>query len=145
VNQILALLREKNSLLEKFYSLNRNEIQNITDQNFSNIEKFYQDREDILGIIRLIDRKIDESNNTADSLEEVDTVSDEIRIEMRELLSFKKAIVEKILSQDLGILSQIDDEKSRIIVELSKTGTQKKAIGSYKSKGKRNHRLDESF
>ncbi|MBT4761875.1 MAG: hypothetical protein HOO06_09285 [Bdellovibrionaceae bacterium] len=145
MNQILALLREKNSLLEKFYSLNRNEIQNITDQNFSNIEKFYQDREDILGIIRLIDRKIDESNNTADSLEEVDTVSDEIRIEMRELLSFKKAIVEKILSQDLGILSQIDDEKSRIIVELSKTGTQKKAIGSYKSKGKRNHRLDESF
>jgi hypothetical protein len=145
VNQILELLREKNSLLEKFYLINKTEIECIADGDFKNIEKFYLDRENILGIIKLIDSKIDDSNKDSESIQNTESISEQHRVEITELLSFKKVVVEKILAQDLGILSQIDDEKSRIIKELASTRTNKKAIGSYKSNSSKVNRLDESF
>ncbi len=134
--RIISLLNHKNHYLEKFYSINENEILNFAKSDFSNLEQFYQDREKILETIRYIDSEID----TAQSK---DIVVDPVqRREMAATLSIKEEYVSRILAQDLEILATIECAKSNIIRELQEIRRTKKAVGSYRSRTFTN-RLDE--
>ncbi len=134
--RIIDLLNHKNHYLEKFYSINENEILNFARNDFSHLEDFYQSREKILETIRYIDSEIDVAQNS-DAV-----VTNDQRRQVSTALAIKEEYVARILAQDLEILSCIESAKSNIIRELQEIRHNKKAVGSYKSKSF-NRRLDE--
>ena len=127
---IINLLKDKNYHLEKFLQLNEGELLNFTEGNFDGLEVFYQSRETILDLIRCIDRLIDAA---AGSHGDAPVVSDQHKREMIAAMNIKNDLVQRILAQDLQILSVIEQEKSSIIKELRQTQGAKKAVGAYKS------------
>ena len=135
--QIINLLNHKNHFLEKFYSLNENELLNFARNDFSNLESFYQTREKILETIRYIDSEIDQLQQNPD----LQPSGDQKR-EASTALAIKEEYVSRILAQDLEILSCIESAKSSIIRELQEIRKARKVVGSYKSRQFTN-RLDE--
>lgn len=139
MKSIAELLDEKNQYLEKFYRLNEAEIEKFTSGEFNNLESFYGSREGILALIKKVDEMIEDSSEAANINE---SVTDDVKKIIFNCLKHKNKLVEKILEQDLRILSAIENEKSNIIKELSQVRTTKKALSSYKSGGPKS-RLDE--
>lgn len=139
--RIITLLNQKNHYLEKFYSMNETEILNFSQGIFDNLETFYKNRESILEMIKYLDSEIDAvQRGTADN--EAQSIAKEDRREIQSAMAIKDEYVNRILSQDLEILSCIENAKSLIIRELQEVKKNKKVMGSYKSKTF-NHRLDE--
>ena len=126
--RIITLLNQKNHYLEKFYSLNEAELMNFAKGDFETVESFYDMRDKILEIIKYLDAEID----TAQRLME-GPVPSEIRGQLREALAIKDEYVNRILAQDLEILSCIETAKSNIIRELQDIKKTKSAMGRYKS------------
>lgn len=135
--RIINLLNQKNHFLEKFYSINETELLNFSAGNFDNLEHFYQSREKILSIIRRLDNQIDMIQNE-DRMEEVENAKQLVQ----EALAIKEEYVSRILTQDLNILSCIEQAKSNMIRELQELRRTKRVVGSYRSKTFGN-RLDE--
>ncbi len=134
--RIISLLNHKNHYLEKFYSINENEILNFAKGDFSNLESFYQNREKILEAVRYIDSEIDVAQTKEIVIDAIQ------RRDMAAALSVKEEYVSRILAQDLEILATIESAKSNIIRELQEIRRTKKAVGSYRSRSFTN-RLDE--
>jgi hypothetical protein len=135
VPRIISLLNQKNHYLEKFYSVNENEILNFAKGEFSNLENFYQTREKILETIAYIDSQIEAESASPD-------ITSAERREISTALAIKEEYVSRILAQDLEILSCIESAKSSIIRELQDIRKTAKAVGSYRSRTF-NNRLDE--
>jgi len=126
MERVIALLREKNHCLEKFYWLNEQELINFGGGNFESVEAFYQAREKILGQIQCLDGMLsDESARTSAN------VSDQLREEASALLQSKDELVKSILAQDLQVIEYIEKEKSNIIRELRSTKHAQRAVGAY--------------
>lgn len=138
MTRIITLLNEKNHYLEKFYSLNESELKNFLLSNFDGLEYFYNSREKILEIIKYIDAQIDVERMKEDS----DTATEKIKMDIKRALMIKDQYVERILQQDLEILSCIETAKNDIIRELKDVRHGRKAVSGYKSKTHHN-RLDE--
>ncbi len=134
--RIISLLNHKNHYLEKFYSINENEILNFAKGDFKNVESFYQNREKILEAVRYIDSEIDVAQTKEIVIDAIQ------RRDMAAALSVKEEYVSRILAQDLEILATIESAKSNIIRELQEIRRTKKAVGSYRSRSFTN-RLDE--
>ena len=139
MDTIINLLKDKNYHLHKFYQLNETELVNFADNNFDNLETFYQSRETILDLVRCIDRLIDAASNAHP---EPGKISDSNKKEMVNAMSAKTDLVTRILAQDLQILSVIERAKSDIIKELRQVQTANKAVGAYKS-GESRNKLNE--
>ena len=138
MENIIELLKEKNHFLEKFSKLNETELVKFDEGDFDSLEKFYSSRERLLAIVGQLDFMIEQQS----SVEFYEDISKDKKSEVVRVFDHKNALVTKIVSQDLQILSCIDNEKSQIIKDLSNLKTSKKVLGSYKSGGKTNS-LDE--
>ena len=138
---IVALLKEKNNHLEKFYRLNESAQMLFEKDNFDDLENFYNSREGILTMILKIDDMIERSNQSIDESYEL---SSQGKQEVIDELNYKNELVNRILAQDLQILSIIEQAKSDIIKELSQLRASRKAVGSYKS-GSQFKVLDEEI
>lgn len=137
MKRIIDLLNHKNHFLEKFYSLNEEQLLCLAKSDFGYLEDFYQGRESILESIRYIDSEIEIAQDA-----EVVAPSDLEKREVATCLAIKEEYVSRILAQDLEILACIEAEKSTIIRELQEVKRSKKAVSSYKSKAFTS-RLDE--
>lgn len=137
MERMIALLREKNLYLEKFFTMNQNELVNFADGCFDNVESFYNARDKVLDLIRAIDGLIDEESRRAPA-----EIPMQIRQEIDSILKAKDEWVTSILAQDLQVLSCIEKEKSNIIRELQATRRARKAVGAYHS-GERARQLNE--
>ncbi|MFN7729687.1 MAG: hypothetical protein ACK5P7_11070 [Bdellovibrio sp.] len=135
--RIITLLNQKNHYLEKFYSLNENALLDFSTGNFDQLEDFYQTREKILKMVKYLDQELDKAQNLV-----THQVSVENRRDLREALAVKDEYVNRILSQDLEILSCIETAKSNIIRELQDIRKTKRAVSGYKANLK-DYRLDE--
>ena len=138
MDEIKNLLLEKNELLSKFFKINADEMSSIACGNFDNLEKFYSAREGLLDILEKVDEIIERK---ASEVVPGSTNGDQRR-EIEDMLNAKNEWINKILHQDLEILSAIDDAKSDIIRELSTVRKSRKAVGAYKS-GLETKTLDE--
>ncbi len=120
VEKIITLLNKKNHFLEKFYSLNEDQILRLKKNHFDGLDSFYQSREDLLKVLQYVDEKIKKflPSSQVSHLQEEREDFNETRDEIQEALKIKAEIVSQILRQDLEILSLIDKEKSSIISEL---------------------------
>lgn len=141
MEEIVNLLNEKNSCLARFYNLNEREMQNFVEGNFENLEEFYATREGILNMITRVDEMIDMASL---SFEEDMSVQPEISKQISDAVRARTEIIERILEQDLEILSTLDRMKSEIIKDLSQTKMTRKAVGSYKS-GQKRQKIDEEY
>jgi hypothetical protein len=137
MKRLLKLLEERNHYLEKFYTLNENQLVELETANYNNIEAFYQNREGILEVISYIDTEIEKFNS-----EEPFALSNFEKTQIRENLIIKKEFIKRILDQDFKILAKIENAKNEIIKELSEVKSGRKAISGYKSKT-HNYRLNE--
>jgi hypothetical protein len=126
MDRVIALLREKNSYLEKFYRVNEHELINLGEGCFDSVEEFYQARDKILDLIHVIDGLIEEEN--ARMLGAVTALQ---KAEVESLLASKDELVQNILAQDLQVLTYIEKEKSNIIRDLRSTRQARRAVGAY--------------
>ena len=129
--RLIQFLNEKNHFLEKFYSLNESQITRLEAGKFDDLELFYNQREDLLKIIKYIDSEIHKAHMLHKDI--VGQFSEEQKAEIRESMRTKEAYVRRILEQDLQVLGMIDDAKSMIIKELKGVQNTRKALTGYKS------------
>jgi len=134
---VIALLREKNRQLEKFYWVNEQELINFGAGNFDTVEEFYQARECLLEKISAIDSHLEPESQIIKG-----EISASQKAEIEALLRSKDELVKAILAQDLQILEYIEREKSNIIRELKATANAKKAMSAY-AKSERMKHLDQ--
>ena len=129
--RLIQFLNEKNHFLEKFCSLNEKQISLLEGGQFDEIERFYNQREDLLKILKYIDAEIYKAHMS--QKDSTTGFSDQQKHEIRDSLRTKEIYVKKILDQDLIVLSLIDDAKNRIIKELQDVQKTRKALAGYKS------------
>lgn len=139
-HRLISLVYEKNHYLEKFYSLNESELSNFLEGKFENLENFYQTREKILEMIRYVDVQIEKTHN--DVVRSGQDLSDIIKRELKKAMKIKDEYVERIIEQDLNVLSCIDRAKTDIIREMQTLKKGRKAMSGYKMPDFQN-RLDE--
>lgn len=128
--RLIQFLNEKNHFLEKFFALNDSEIVRLQAGDFDRLEIFYNQREDLLKIIKYIDSEIHKSHQLHKDTN--GQYSEPEKKEIRESLRVKEAYVKRILEQDLLILGLIDEAKSQIITELQGVRKARKALNGYK-------------
>jgi len=127
----LQLLQEKNHFLEKFYSLNEKQILRMVEGHFDQVEQFYNQREDLMKIIRYVDAEVLKAQAIHREVNGVYTESQKTMI--KEFMRSKDQYVARILEQDVQILSLIDKAKTSIIKELQQVRHGKRAMSGYKS------------
>lgn len=126
----IQLLNEKNHFLEKFYSLNEKQLIQLSASQFENIEYFYNQREDILKIIKYIDSEIVRAHNDELAMNIIASAQDHEAV--KECLRIKDIFVNRIIEQDIQIISLIERLKSNIIKELKTVRHARKAMAGYK-------------
>lgn len=129
--RLVQLMTEKNHFLEKFYTLNEQQIIKLESGFFDEIETFYNKREDLINIIKYIDSEINKAHLQHKDISGVFTETD--KRALRECMRVKEMFVAKILDQDMQVLALIDEAKSKIIRELQDVRLAKKAMNGYKS------------
>ena len=129
--RIIQFLNEKNHFLEKFYSLNEKQIGLLESGQFDDIEKFYNQREDLLKILKYVDAETHRAHMLHKDMNGL--FNDPQKQEIRDALRVKETYVKKILEQDLIVLSLIDEAKTQIIRELQDIQKTRKALSGYKS------------
>lgn len=127
----IQLLNEKNHFLEKFYTLNEKQLVLLSASQFDSIEHFYNQREDILNIIKYIDAELVRAHNDETAMNM--TVVQQDQAAVKECLRIKDIFVSRIVEQDIQILSLIERLKSNIIKELKTVRSAKRAMAGYKS------------
>ncbi len=127
----VQLLNEKNHFLEKFYSLNEKQLVQLSASRFENVEYFYNQREDILKIIKYIDSELSRTNDDAVAMNMA--VSNQDQQAVRECLRVKDIFVNRIVEQDIQIISLIERLKNNIITELKTVRSGRRAMTGYKS------------
>lgn len=129
--RIIQYLNEKNHFLEKFCTLNETQISRLRAGLFDELEVFYNQREDLLKIIKYIDAEIHKAH-----MLHKDTTGQfaaEQKTEIYACLRAKESYAKHILEQDLEVLGLIDDAKSTIIKELQGVQKARKAMIGYKT------------
>ena len=126
---ILELLKEKNFYLERFLEESKKERTSFKARHFDNLENLYKKREQILSNIQSIDNRI----NKICKEEKEDVLNNPKKDEMKILLKKIKDNVRYIMEEDLEIISCIENEKSKIIKEISQTKEGRKVLNSYKA------------
>ncbi len=127
----IQLLNEKNHFLEKFYSLNEKQLVKLSSGLFENIEEFYNQREDILKIIKYIDSEM--ARAQSDEIAMNVSFSSQDQTTVKECLRIKDIFVSRIVEQDVQIISLIERLKNDIITELKTVRGARKAMAGYKS------------
>ena len=130
MQNIVALLRERNEHLRKFHAANEKGLTEFSAGRFESLDFFYHQREQILGAIKLIEDSLAQLNrNLLPQLE----VPLAMRNEASLLLHEKDQLVTTILSQDLQVLGLIENEKSKIIKEMQRVQRGRKIAQAYQS------------
>lgn len=129
--RLIQFLNEKNHFLEKFYSLNLKQITKLESGLFEELDRFYNQREDLLKILKYVDAEIYKSH--VDFKESNGPFDEKQKMQIRDALRVKDVYVKKILEQDLIVLSLIDEAKNKIIKELRDISKSKIALSGYKS------------
>ena len=129
MSKVLELLKEKNFYLERFLEESRKERSRFKARKFENLDNLYNKREQIILNIQSIDRRI--SDMCGDDSTEIlnPPKKDEISMMLRNI----KSNVRYIMEEDLQIISYIENEKTKIIKEITKTKEGRKVLNGYKA------------
>lgn len=129
MSNIIELLKEKNFYLERFLEESRGERSRFKARRFDNLDSLYKKREQILLNIQSIDKRIDKICEDEGS----EILNPPKKNEISEMLSKIKSNVQHIMHEDLEIISYIENEKTKIIKEISQTKEGRKVLKGYKT------------
>lgn len=128
VSLIIQLLEQKNDLLRLFLDVSECERKSFKARNFDNLEDLYQSRENLLGNIQSIDKRLDIYSGAQNASD----ISPEQKNAIKKLLDHKQLLVNEILQQDLVILSCIENEKSSLIKKISSVRSGRRLVKAYR-------------
>ncbi len=129
MSKVLELLKEKNFYLERFLEESRKERGRFKARHFENLDLLYNKREQILLNIQSIDRRI---NELCDE-DGTEVLNPPKKSEVEQMLKNIKNNVRYIMEEDLQIISFIEEEKSKIIKEISNTREGRRVLNGYKA------------
>lgn len=129
MSKIIELLKEKNFYLERFLEESRKERGRFKARHFDNLDALYNKREQILLNIQSIDNRI---KIICDN-EGQEILNPPRKNEVSQMLKQIKDNVRYIMEEDLEIISYIENEKSKIIKEISQTKEGRKVLKGYKA------------
>lgn len=130
VEQIVHYLELKNQYYEKFHSMTRKFIESSQKDEWSDLQFFVENRERVLKIIQYFDHKV------ATLLQAVPSESPEVeshRARVQELMKARYDMGQRILEQDLELISRLEELKSETIRELKKVQDFGQKLHSYAS------------
>ncbi len=125
---IISLIQEKNHHLQMFLEVSINERRSFKARNFDNLEELYAMRESILEGIRSLDRRIHQYSSEI----EAKHISADMKVKLKSLMSGKQHLVNQILSQDLVMLSCVENEKSNIIKKMTSLRDGRRLLKAYR-------------
>lgn len=128
MEEVIQYLQLKNHYLDKFYSLTQQFIEQTRKNNWANLAHFVDSRERILNIIRFYDHRI------AELFQQVDNASEDLndyQPRVKSLLDGRNDIVKKIVELDLLLISQLEDYKNEIIIDLKQSQQIDQQIEAY--------------
>jgi hypothetical protein len=128
MKDVLDLLHEKNMHLEKFYRLNEAQLEKIAMREYETIDLFYANREGLLAVIKKLDEMVE---GASAECTDATLIDDDMRAELVSILDYKNNLVARVLEQDLKILSAIEEEKNKIIKELTQVRAARKVVGTH--------------
>ena len=120
----LELLQEKNSLLDSFLTLTREEMAKVKRKKFDSLESFYQHRDKILRLVQVISEHFTQAQPPQCPVErqQLDVLEEEA-----------DRLISRILEVDLEMISLIDHEKNLVIRELQSVHANRKILKAYRS------------
>jgi len=125
---IILLLEEKNHHLQMFLEVSINERKSFKARNFDNLEDLYSMRESLLEGIRSLDRRIHQHSAEI----EAQHIPEEMKLKLKLLMSAKQNLVNQIMSQDLVMLSCVENEKSSIIKKMTSMRDGRRLLKAYR-------------
>lgn len=128
ISLIISLLEEKNNHLRLFLEVSINERKSFKARNFENLEELYSMRESLLEGIRSLDRRIHKYSSDVDGA----LLAREIKEKIKELMAAKQNLVNEILSQDLVILSCVENEKSTMLKKMATIRDGRRLLKAYR-------------
>ena len=129
MSKVIELLKEKNFYLERFLMESRKERSRFKARHFENLDYLYRKREQILNNIQSIDKRID----TLCGQDSMEVMNAPKKGEIQEMLTKIKSNVRYIMEEDLDIISYIENEKTKIIKEITQTKEGRKVLRGYKT------------
>lgn len=118
MEEVLHYLELKNRYYEKFHSITAKFLAQTAQGNWDDLEFFVDNRERILNIIRSFDFKI------ANLFEAADVSGEDVELyrpRVKALLDARTQWADRIVQQDLELISRIDEMKSDTIRELKRS------------------------
>ena len=128
VNLIIQLLEQKNDLLRLFLEMSETERKSFKSKNYENLGSLYENREELLSCVQSVDKRLELHS----SQEDANSISDENKKAIKRLLDQKQVLVNKILEQDLLILSSVENEKSNLIKKISSVSSGRRLMKAYR-------------
>src|SRR5688572_23953438 len=126
---VLKLLRSKNRCLEKFLRYSQEFLTYAEGGDLSTLQYFQSRRDATLKALQLYDRKISEMVAQLSPSERTTSLIESVR----QTLELKGKLIQSILATDQKIISKIEDEKKRILQELSSSDRNKQLVRKFKS------------
>ena len=103
IQQMVHLLERKNSYLDDFQKLNKEELNRLQQGDFNNLEAFYYDRELLLNGMDRIDSELRQY-----SIDQFQDVCEKSKQIILTLLRAKKKSILNIVSQDMKIHDELN-------------------------------------
>jgi hypothetical protein len=128
IELIISLLEEKNHHLQMFLEVSVNERKSFKARNFENLEELYGMRESLLEGIRSLDKRIHQYSSDI----EPEFLEPSMKEKIKSLMAVKQGLVNEILSQDLVILSCVENEKSSMIKKLTSVRDGRRLLKAYR-------------
>ncbi|MBY0384116.1 hypothetical protein K2X05_03065 [bacterium] len=128
IDLIISLLEEKNHHLQMFLEVSINERKSFKARNFENLEELYSMRESLLEGIRSIDRRLHQYSVDIDTAQ----LSIDTKDKIKTLMAAKQNLVNQILSQDLVMLSCVENEKSNMIKKMTSVRDGRRLLKAYR-------------
>lgn len=126
---VLRLIQCKNRCLSQFGALSRHFLPQFQSLNFDGLENFQTQRGSILKALDLFDRKL---NETLQQLRPHQK-SPELLAAAKKLLEDQDGLLKDIIAIEQQIMSLIENETSRINLELNQTQKSKDTVQKFKS------------
>jgi CRISPR/Cas system-associated exonuclease Cas4 (RecB family) len=128
MQEVLYYLELKNQFYEKFYTVTLKFFEQVSHDQWNDVQLFVDNRDRILNIIHSYDHKITEHfKNLKLSQEEIDSH----RAKVKEILDIKAALAKKIVSLDLELVSLMEEVKNDTIKSLKKSLETAQQVGSF--------------
>lgn len=134
MDDVLQYLEMKNHYYEKFFALSKKFLDQISKNQWDDLEYFVDNRERILSIIRSFDFQISKSmegRNVSDS------EASKYKENVEALLGKRTELAAKIVALDLELISKIDEYKSDTIKDLKKTVETQQHVATFTKAGPR--------